>query len=95
VATGVSAESIEDARGGSAAGTKPGRDGFSVLFGGGYSARSCTGGRTVPARVGSGAAQASGTDVSLSAPGALNCAERAAAAIAASPPSTRICLKVC
>jgi hypothetical protein len=36
MATGVSAESIEDARGGSAAGTKPGRDSFSVLFGGGY-----------------------------------------------------------
>jgi hypothetical protein len=38
MATGVSAESIEDARGGSAAGTKPGRDSFSVLFGGGYGA---------------------------------------------------------
>jgi hypothetical protein len=34
---------------------------------------------------GSGAAQASGTNVSLSAPGALNCAERAAAA-GSSPP---------
>jgi hypothetical protein len=44
--------------------------------------------------LGTGAAQASRTDVSLSAPGALNCAERAVAAIAARPLSTRLRLNV-